>query len=66
MKTNPTMIPAIVLAFLAALYACHLALISDLLLAGVVLGLLTVLIATEPETGECEAPHARRHREYSL
>lgn len=60
MKTNPTMIPAIVLALLAALYACHLTLISDLLLAGVVLALLTVLIATEPEPGEGGPPHTRR------
>ena len=72
------MIPAIVLAFLGALYARHLALISDLPLAGIVLALLTALIATEPE--ECRPPPpgagpfpvrhgheiSRRHREYSL
>ena len=54
------MIAAIVLAFLAALYACHLALISDLLLAGIVLALLTVLTATEPEPGERNPPPTRR------
>ena len=54
------MIAAIVLAFVAALYACHLALISDLMLAGIVLALLTVLIATEPEPGECVPPRIRR------
>jgi len=51
---------ALFLAFLAALAACHLALISDLLTAVVVLALLVVLVATEPDTPGFQAVRRRR------
>ena len=60
MKPNPTMTAAIVLALLAALSACHLDLISDLLLGVIVLALLTVLIATEAEPGAGDPATSRR------
>ena len=58
MKPLPSMIEiALVLALAAALVACHLALISDLLLAVIILALLVVLVATESNAGECDQPH---------
>lgn len=53
------MIAAIFLTFVAALVACHLALISDLLMVTIVLALLIVLVATEPDPSECDQPHAK-------
>jgi len=62
LKPNPAMTAAILLALLAALSACHLDLISDLLLGVIVLALLTVLIATEPGPGESGPATARPRR----
>ena len=45
------MLAAILLAFAAALVACHLALISELLMVTIILALLIVLVATEPNPG---------------
>lgn len=53
------MIAAIFLIFVAALAACHLALISDLLMVTIVLALLIVLVATEPDFGECDERRAK-------
>lgn len=50
------MIATIFLTFAAALVACHLALISDLLMATIVLALFIVLVTTEPDSGQCEQP----------
>jgi hypothetical protein len=44
----------IVLAFAAALVACHVALISDLLMVIIILALLVVLVSTESNAGECD------------
>ena len=60
MKPIPPMIEiVIVLAFAAALVACHLALISDLLLATIILALLVVLVSTESNAGECDPPRTQ-------
>jgi hypothetical protein len=57
MKPIPPMIEClIVLAFAATLVACQLALISDLLLAVIILALLVVLVTTESNAGECDQP----------
>ena len=56
MKPIPPMPAVLILAFVAALIACQLALISDLLLVTIILALLIVLVATEPEPGECRQP----------
>lgn len=45
------MLAAILLAFAAALVACHLALISELLMVTIILALLIVLVATDPDPG---------------
>ena len=49
----------IVLAFAAALVACHLALISDLLMVIIILVLLVVLVSTESNAGECDQPRTQ-------
>jgi hypothetical protein len=49
MKPIPPMLAAILLAFAAALVACHLALISELLMVTIILALLIVLVATDPD-----------------
>jgi hypothetical protein len=54
------MIAAIFLTFVAALVACHLAWISDLLMVTIVFTLLIVLIGTEPDPGECDQPRTKR------
>jgi hypothetical protein len=54
------MIAAIFLTFVAALVACHLAWISDLLMVTIVLALLIVLVATEPDSSECYQPRTKR------
>jgi hypothetical protein len=51
MKPIPHMLAAILLAFAAALVACHLALISELLMVTIILVLLIVLVATDPDPG---------------
>jgi hypothetical protein len=48
------MIAAIFLIFVAALVACHMAFISDLLMVTIVLALLIVLVVTEPGSSEGE------------
>jgi hypothetical protein len=60
MKPIPPMNAAIFLTFVAALTACRLALISDLLMVAIVLALLIVLVTTEPDSSECDQPRARR------
>jgi hypothetical protein len=54
MKPIPPMLAAIFLTLVAALIACHLALISDLLMVTIVLALLVVLIANELDSSECD------------
>ena len=49
MKPIPHMLAAILLAFAAALVAWHLALISELLMVTIILALLIVLVATDPD-----------------
>jgi hypothetical protein len=51
------MIAAIFLTFVAAVVACHLAWISDLLMVTIVLALLIVLIATDPAPSASVSPH---------
>jgi hypothetical protein len=51
MKPIPPMLASIILAFVAALAACHLAWISDLVTITIVLALLVVLVATDSEPG---------------
>ncbi len=51
------MLAAILLAFAAALVACHLALISELLMVPIILALLTVLVATDPDPGGFRSYH---------
>jgi hypothetical protein len=60
MKPIPPMNATIFLTFVAALAACRLALISDLLMVAIVLALLIVLITTEPDSSECDQPRATR------
>lgn len=60
MKPIPPMNATIFLTFAAALTACRLALISDLLMVAIVLALLIVLITTEPDSSECVQPRAKR------
>jgi hypothetical protein len=62
MKPIPPMIATIFLTFVAALVACHLALISDLLMVTIVLALLIVLVATEPDSSECGQPQETQLR----
>ncbi len=47
---------AIFLTFVAALTACRLALISDLLMVAIVLALLIVLVTTEPDSANATSP----------
>jgi hypothetical protein len=50
----------IFLTFATAVAANQLDLISDLLMVTIVLALLIVLVTTEPASGECDEPHAKR------
>ena len=59
MKPIPLMIAAIFLTLVAALVACHLAWISDLVMVTIILALLIVFVATEPESGECDQPRTK-------
>jgi hypothetical protein len=60
MKPIPPMNTTIFLTFVATLVASQLAMISDLLLVTIVLALLIVLVTTEPVSGECDEPRAKR------
>jgi hypothetical protein len=60
MKPIPPMNATIFLTFVTTLVACRLALISDLLMVTIVLALLIVLVTTEPDSSECDQPHAKR------
>jgi hypothetical protein len=59
MNPIPPMPAAILLALVAAVVACHFALISDLLMAIIVLTLIVVLVSTDPDYGECAQPRAQ-------
>ena len=60
MKPIPPMNTTIFLTFVATVVASQLAMISDLLLVTIVLALLIVLVTTEPASGECDEPRAKR------
>ena len=60
MKPIPPMNATIFLTFVATVVASQLAMISDLLLVTIVLALLIVLVTTEPASGECDEPRAKR------